>query len=375
MNHKDLMPENRFAGEAEISADLDNCPSSDEIGREYESMFVSDDGREMYEHFRFVADKGQQLLRVDKFLTDRMEKTSRNRIQQAADAGCVVVNGKPVKCSYKVKPGDTVSIVMDRPRYDFEIIAEDIPLDIVYEDADLLVVNKPAGLVVHPGHGNYSGTLVNALAWHFKDNPDYDVADPRMGLVHRIDKDTSGLLVVAKTPDAKTDLGGQFFNKTTRREYNALVWGDFKDNKGTITGNIGRNPRNKLQMAVLEDPDQGKHAVTHYEVLERFGYVTLVKCVLETGRTHQIRVHMLSQGHPLFNDERYGGNKVLRGSTSSKYKQFITNCFNICPRQALHARTLGFRHPRTGKEMDFEAPVPDDMSKLIEKWRVFRGEE
>ena len=347
--------------------------SDGNIEKEYESMFVSADGREMYEHFRFVADKGQQLLRVDKFLTDRMEKTSRNRIQQAADADCVVVNGKPVKSSYKVKPGDVVSVVMDRPRYDFEIIAEDIPLDIVYEDADLLVVNKPAGLVVHPGHGNYSGTLVKALSWHFKDNPENDVSDPRLGLVHRIDKDTSGLLVVAKTPEAKTDLGSQFFNKTTRREYNALVWGDFDEDEGTITGNIGRNPKNKLQMAVLKDPEQGKHAVTHYKVLERFGYVTLVKCVLETGRTHQIRVHMLSQGHPLFNDERYGGDKILRGTTFAKYKQFIDNCFSICPRQALHARTLGFRHPRTGEEMDFEAPVPEDMTRLIEKWRDYRS--
>ncbi len=361
--------------ELELTDNSSSGSASEEemIEKEYESMFVSSDGREMYEHFRFVADKGQQLLRVDKFLADRMEKTSRNRIQQAADADCVVVNGRPVKSSYKVKPGDVVSVVMDRPRYDFEIIAEDIPLDIVYEDEDLLVVNKPAGLVVHPGHGNYSGTLVNALAWHFKDNPNYDVSDPRLGLVHRIDKDTSGLLVVAKTPEAKTDLGSQFFNKTTRREYNALVWGDYDKDKGTIIGNIGRNPKNKLQMAVLKDPEQGKHAVTHYEVLERFGYVTLVKCVLETGRTHQIRVHMLSEGHPLFNDERYGGDKILRGTTFAKYKQFVENCFAICPRQALHARTLGFRHPRTGKEMDFEAPVPEDMTNLINKWRDYRA--
>lgn len=340
-----------------------------------EPSYISDDGRELFEHFRFVADKGQQMIRVDKFLVDRMEKTSRNRIQQAADAGCVIVNGKPAKSSYKVKPGDVVSIVMDRPRYEFEIIAEDIPLDIVYEDQDVLVVNKPAGLVVHPGHGNYSGTLVNALAWHFKDNPDYDVSDPRLGLVHRIDKDTSGLLVIAKTPEAKTDLGGQFFNKTTRREYMALVWGDFAEDKGTITGNITRNPRNKLQMTVTSDPEVGKHAVTHFSVIERFGYVTLVKCVLETGRTHQIRVHMLSKGHPLFNDERYGGDKILKGTTFSKYKQFVENCFQTCPRQALHARTLGFRHPRTGKEMDFEAPVPDDMSRLIEKWRTYKKTE
>lgn len=332
-------------------------------------LYTDDNGREMYEHFRFVADKGQQMIRVDKFLTDRMEKTSRNRIQQAADANCVIVNGKPVKSSYKVKPFDTVSIVMDRPRYDFEITAQDIPLDIIYEDDTVLVVNKPAGLVVHPGHGNYDGTLVNALAWHFRDNPNYDVSDPRLGLVHRIDKDTSGLLVIAKTPEAKTDLGNQFFKKTTRREYYALVWGDFKEDSGTVEGYIGRNPRNRLQMAVVDDPETGKHAVTHYEVLERFGFVTLVKCILETGRTHQIRVHMLSKGHPLFNDERYGGDKILRGSTSSAYKSFINNCFAVCPRQALHARTLGFRHPKTGEEMDFEAPLPSDMQLLLDKWR------
>lgn len=347
--------------------------TADEVADE--PAYVTEDGREMYEHFRFVADKGQQMIRVDKFLVDRMEKTSRNRIQQAADADCVIVNGKPVKSSYKVKPNDVVSIVMDRPRYEFEIIAEDIPLDIIYEDDDVLVVNKPAGLVVHPGHGNYSGTLVNALAWHFKDNPDYDVTDPRLGLVHRIDKDTSGLLVVAKTPEAKTDLGGQFFRKTTRREYVAMVWGDFVEDHGTIVGNITRNPRNKLQMMVTDDPEVGKHAVTHYEVMERFGYVTVVKCVLETGRTHQIRVHMLSKGHPLFNDERYGGDRILKGTTFAKYRQFVDNCFRICPRQALHARTLGFRHPRTGEEMDFEAPLPSDMSALIEKWRAYRQSE
>lgn len=337
---------------------------------ETEPTFTGADGRELYEHFRFVADQGQQMIRVDKFLVDRMERTSRNRIQQAADAQCILVNGKPVKSSYKVKPCDVVSIVMDRPRYEFEIVAEDIPLDIVYEDREVLVVNKPAGLVVHPGHGNYSGTLVNALAWHFKDTPDYDVNDPRLGLVHRIDKDTSGLLVIAKTPEAKTMLGAQFFNKTTRREYLALVWGDFDKDSGTIVGNIARNPRNKLQMCVTDDPLVGKHAVTHWEVVERFGYVTLVRCRLETGRTHQIRVHMLSQGHPLFNDERYGGDKILKGTTSSKYRQFIENCFQTCPRQALHARTLGFVHPRTGEQMDFECPLPDDMGRLLEKWRT-----
>ncbi|MDE5675169.1 MAG: RluA family pseudouridine synthase [Muribaculaceae bacterium] len=340
-----------------------------------EPSFVTVDGREMYEHFRFVADKGQQMIRVDKFLVDRMEKTSRNRIQQAADAQCVIANGKPVKSSYKVKPGDVVSIVMDRPRYELEIIPEDIPLEIVYEDADVLVVDKPAGLVVHPGHGNYSGTLVNALAWHFKDNPDYDVSDPRLGLVHRIDKDTSGLLVVAKTPDAKTHLGNQFFHKTTKREYVAVVWGEFQEPSGTIVGNIARNPKNKLQMAVFDDPGIGKHAVTHYEVIESFGYVSVVKCVLETGRTHQIRVHMLSKGHPLFNDARYGGDRILKGTTFAKYRQFVENCFQTCPRQALHARTLGFVHPRTGKEMNFESELPADMTKLIEKWRVYRKDD
>ena len=319
-----------------------------------------------------MADKGQQLLRVDKFLTERLERTSRNRVQQAAEAGCIIVNGKAVKSNYRVKPGDAVSVVMDRPRYEFEVVAEDIPLDIVYEDDTVLVVNKPAGLVVHPGHGNWTGTLVNALAWHFKGNPDYDVNDPRLGLVHRIDKDTSGLLVVAKTPEAKTMLGRQFFEKTTRREYVALVWGDFAEDSGTITGNIARNPRNALQMAVMQDPTKGKHAVTHWQVLERFGYVTLVKCVLETGRTHQIRVHMQHTGHPLFNDERYGGDRILKGNTSSNYKKFIENCFAVCPRQALHARTLGFTHPDTGRQMDFEAPVPADMQALTEKWRVYR---
>ncbi|MDE6311116.1 MAG: RluA family pseudouridine synthase [Muribaculaceae bacterium] len=335
-----------------------------------ESALVDVNGTEMYEHFRFVADKGQALLRVDKFLVERLQKSSRNRVQQAADAGCILVNGRPVKSNYRVKPLDVVQVVMDRPRYECEIVAQDIPLDIVYEDKTVLVVNKPAGLVVHPGHGNYSGTLVNALAWHFRDTPDYDVNDPRLGLVHRIDKDTSGLLVVAKTPDAKTDLGKQFFHKTTRREYIALVWGSPKPAKGRIEGNIGRSLRDRLQMDVFPaGGEYGKPAVTHYEVLEDFGPVSLVKCVLETGRTHQIRAHMRHIGHPLFSDARYGGDKILRGNTSGKYTQFVNNCFALCPRQALHARTLGFRHPDTGVEMDFEAPVPADMQALIDKWR------
>ncbi len=335
-----------------------------------EDESIQGDG-EMYEHFRFVADKGQQLLRVDKFLVSRLEKSSRNRVQQAADAGCVLVNGKPVKSNYRVKPLDIVSVVMDRPRYELEIFPEDIPLDIVYEDSELLVVNKPAGLVVHPGHGNYSGTLVNALAWHFRDNPDYDVNDPRMGLVHRIDKDTSGLLVVAKTPDAKTHLGKQFFNKTTRREYVAVVWGVPQPADGRIEGNIGRNPKDRMQMAVMEDPSMGKHAVTHYSLIENLGYASVVRCRLETGRTHQIRVHMRHIGHPLLNDARYGGGEVLRGERSASYMQFVRNCFELCPRQALHARTLGFVHPETGEEMFFESPVPADMTAMIEKWRTY----
>ena len=332
---------------------------------------VVDNPAELYEHFRVVVDKGQSQVRVDKYLFERLVNSSRNRIQKAADAGLIMANGKPVKSSYKVKPCDVLTVMMDRPRYDNDIIPEDIPLDIVYEDNDLMVINKPAGLVVHPGCGNYHGTLVNAIAWHLKDNPRYDPNDPQVGLVHRIDKDTSGLLVVAKTPDAKTHLGLQFYNKTTKRKYNALVWGIVENNEGTIEGNIGRNPKDRMQMAVLSDPAQGKHAVTHYRVLERLGYVTLVECVLETGRTHQIRVHMKHIGHTLFNDERYGGNEILKGTHFSKYKQFVNNCFDTCPRQALHAMTLGFVHPVTGEEMYFTSELPDDMTRLIEKWRGY----
>lgn len=329
---------------------------------------------QLYEHFRVVADRKQSPIRVDKFLFDRLVNTSRNRIQKAADAGFVMANGKPVKSNYKVKGGDVLTVMMDRPRYDNDIIPEDIPLQIVYEDEDLLVINKPAGLVVHPGCGNYTGTLVNAIAWHLRDNPEYDPNDPQVGLVHRIDKDTSGLLVVAKTPDAKTHLGRQFFNKTTQREYNALVWGYVEQDEGTIIGNIARHPKDRMQMAVF-DPDSGigKHAVTHYTVLERLGYVTLVKCVLETGRTHQIRAHMKSIGHILFNDSRYGGDELLKGTPSSSYRQFIQNCFSVCPRQALHAKTLGFIHPLTGKPLFFTSELPDDMQQLLERWRNYIG--
>ena len=348
--------------------DLDD----DEVREEAAPVIDIGDGRDLYEHFRFVADKGQALLRVDKFLTERLQKSSRNRVQQAAEAGCILVNGRAVKSNYRVKPLDVVQVVMDRPRYEFEVVAEDIPLDIVYEDRYVLVVNKPAGLVVHPGHGNWTGTLVNALAWHFKDTPDYDVNDPRLGLVHRIDKDTSGLLVIAKTPDAKTNLGRQFFNKTTKREYVAVVWGVPSPARGRIEGNIGRDVRDRLRMAVY-DPASGigKHAVTHYSVVEDLGHVSVVKCVLETGRTHQIRAHMRHIGHPLFNDARYGGDQILRGERTASYKAFVENCKATCPRQALHARTLGFVHPETGREMFFEAPLPEDMSALIGRWRTY----
>ena len=324
---------------------------------------------QLYEHFRFVADRGQSLLRVDKFLVDRMFGSTRNRIQLAAEAGCILANGKPVKSNYRVKPEDVVTIVMTRPRRELEIVQENIPLKII--DEDLLVVDKPAGLVVHPGHGNYTGTLVNALAWYLKDDPTYDPSDPRLGLVHRIDKDTSGLLVVAKKPEAKANLSLQFFNKTTKREYRALVWGIVQEDEGRIEGNIGRDPRDRMQMTVFPEGDQGKTAVTHYSVLERLGYVSLVKCRLETGRTHQIRVHMKYIGHTLFNDERYGGNEILKGTTFTKYKQFVQNCFAICPRQALHAKTLGFVHPTTGEEMFFDSEIPADMAQLIEKWRIY----
>ena len=324
-----------------------------------------------FEHYRFVADPGQSAVRIDKFLTDRLEHASRTKVQSAADAGNVLVNGKAVRSNYRVRPNDVVSVVMDYPPRDTEIVPEDLPLDIVYEDEDLLVVNKAAGMVVHPGHGNFDGTLVNALAWHFKDNPDYDVTDPRLGLVHRIDKDTSGLLVIAKTPNAKTSLGAQFFKKSTKRQYIAVVWGEMKELDGTVTGNIGRDPRDRVLMKVFPDGEQGKHAVTHWHTLENLAHVAVVQCQLETGRTHQIRVHMKHIGHPLFNDARYGGDQILRGNRSSSYAQFIHNCFELCPRQALHAKTLGFVHPETGEQMDFDSDLPADMAALITKWEDY----
>ena len=330
------------------------------------------DGQQLYEHWKLQVDQGQTPLRIDKFLAEHMQHSSRNRIQTAADAGFIHVNGKPVKSNYKVRAGDVITLMLDRPRHDNTIVAEDIPLNIVYEDDVLMVVDKPAGLVVHPGAGNFHGTLINAVAWHLRDMQSFDPNDPEVGLVHRIDKDTSGLLVVAKTPDAKTNLGKQFFNKITHRSSNALVWGNFTEEEGRIEGNIGRDPKDRLRMAVFPpDSEIGKSAVTHYRVLERFGYVTLVECILETGRTHQIRAHMKHIGHPLFADERYGGTEILRGTRSASYKAFIQNCFKLCGRQALHARTLGFEHPLTGQQMDFNSELPADMEALISKWRAF----
>jgi len=324
---------------------------------------------ELYEHFKFVASEGQEPLRVDKFLMNFIENATRNKIQQAIKAGGVLVNDAAVKANYKVKPSDVVRVVLAHPPHENLLVAEDIPLDIVYEDVTVIVVNKPAGMVVHPGHGNYSGTLVNGLIHHIKNLPTN--ANERPGLVHRIDKDTSGLLVVAKTEFAMAHLSKQFFDRTTERLYYALVWGNLKEETGTITGNIGRSLKNRLQMSVFPEGDFGKPAVTHYKVIERFSYVTLVQCKLETGRTHQIRVHFKHIGHTLFNDERYGGNEILKGTTFTKYKQFVDNCFKILPRQALHAKTLGFTHPVTGKFMEFNSEIPEDMTACLDKWRGY----
>ncbi|TAI46740.1 RluA family pseudouridine synthase [Flagellimonas allohymeniacidonis] len=324
---------------------------------------------ELFEHYRFVAAKGQEPLRVDKFLMNFIENATRNKIQQAAKQGHIWVNEVIVKQNYRVKAGDEVKVMFEHPPYEFLLTPEDIPLNIVYEDDTLLVVNKPAGMVVHPGHGNYSGTLINALVYHFDNLPNN--SSDRPGLVHRIDKDTSGLLVIAKTESAMTHLAKQFFEKSSEREYVALVWGNVEEDEGTVEGHIGRNPKNRLQMTVFPEGEQGKEAITHYRVLERLGYVTLLSCRLETGRTHQIRVHMKHIGHTLFNDERYGGDKILKGTTFTKYKQFVDNAFKVLPRQALHAKTLGFVHPKTGKQMQFNSELPQDMVDCIEKWRNY----
>ncbi len=331
---------------------------------------------DLYEHHRFKADKGQRPLRVDKYLMNLIEKATRNKIQKAAVAGNIFVNDVAVKSNYKVKGNDVVTVLFEHPPYEFLLVPEDLPLEIVYEDEAVLVVNKAPGMVVHPGHGNYSGTLINALTFHFENLPNPSAplgVSNRPGLVHRIDKDTSGLLVVAKTEEAMTHLAKQFFNKSTEREYVALVWGNVENESGTVDANIGRHPKNRLQNTVFEgdDAEKGKAAVTHYKVLERFNYVTLLSCRLETGRTHQIRVHMKHIGHTLFNDERYGGERILKGTSFSKYKQFVENCFKLLPRQALHARTLGFEHPVTCKMMRFEAPIPEDMEACLDKWRHY----
>ena len=318
----------------------------------------------------FSIDLNSEGQRIDLYLSEQFEDRSRSYIQKIIKDGYVKVNQKPVKSNYRLSFGDSVEVTLPEAK-EPDIVPENIPLDILYEDQDIIMINKPKQMVVHPAPGHYSGTLVNALAYYFRDTPDYDVSDPRLGLVHRIDKDTSGLLVIAKTPEAKTNLGLQFFNKTTQRKYVALVWGIMEKDEGTITGNIGRSLKDRLQMTVFPEGDFGKHAVTHYKTLERLGYVSIVECKLETGRTHQIRVHMKHIGHTLFNDERYGGDQILKGTTFTKYKQFVQNCFEICPRQALHAKTLGFKHPVTGEEMFFDSPIPQDMTLLFDKWRNY----
>jgi 23S rRNA pseudouridine1911/1915/1917 synthase len=329
------------------------------------------DQQELYEHFRFVVDQGQSLLRIDKYLSARMEKTSRTRIQNAANAGNILVNNYPAKPNYKIKPGDIVQIVLPNPPREIELIPENIPINIVYEDDDVLVVNKEPGMVVHPAYGNYTGTLVNALMYHFKDLPLFSTGEVRPGLVHRIDKNTSGILVIAKNELALNRLSKQFFDRTTDRRYQALVWGTPDPPEGTIIGNVGRNIRDRKIMQVFEDGSEGKPAITHYKILEDLGYISLIECKLETGRTHQIRVHFSHFRHPLFNDEEYGGDQILKGTTYTKYQQFIKNCFRILPRQALHAKSLAFDHPVTRKRLSFDSELPDDMMQVIEKWRKY----
>jgi len=327
--------------------------------------------QEKFEHFRYVVDQGQSSMRIDKFLFNRIENATRNKIQDAAKEGDVLVNGIAVKSSYKIKPGDIIVITASYEPTVHDVTPEDIPLDIVYEDETLLIVNKKPEMVVHPSYGHYSGTMINALMHHLKDLPLFSTGELRPGLVHRIDKNTSGLLVVAKTEEALAHLGKQFFDRTTDRRYIALIWGVPKDEEGTIIGNIGRNPKNRKLMYVFPDGSEGKHAITHYKVIEKFGYTSLVECKLETGRTHQIRVHMQYLGHPLFNDNEYGGDKVLKGTTFTKYKQFVQNCFKIIPRQALHAKTLAFEHPFTHERMSFTSELPEDLTQVIEKWRAY----
>ena len=332
---------------------------------------VEDQEQELFEHFRFELGKGQELLRIDKYLMNHIKSATRTKIQQTAEAGNVLVNDKPVKSNYRVKPFDVISIVLAHPPRDKEIKPENIPLNIVYEDDQVVVVNKASNMVVHPGFGNYSGTLVNAMMYHLQDLPLFHTNNLRPGLVHRLDKNTTGIMVMATNEIALAHLAKQFFDRTTQRKYVALVWGDMSEDEGTITGHVGRNIKDRKKMDVFEDGTEGKHAVTHYKVLERFGYVTLVECKLETGRTHQIRVHFQHIGHPLFNDSLYGGDRILKGTTFSKYKQFIQNCFDILPRQALHAKELGFKHPKGGEMMFFDSELPNDMAQVLEKWRIY----
>lgn len=360
--------------EYELVEELDG--SDDELDTDIEQLEgeVVDHGNgKMTERYHVVVDKGQALERIDKYLDSRIQGVSRNKIQEAAKADCILVNGKPVKSNYKVHPLDEVSVMLPGEHFEYKLEPENIPLDIVYEDDDLIVVNKKAGMVVHPAHGNFTGTLVNALAYHIGEgNSKFDTNDTRPGLVHRIDKNTSGLLVIAKNEKAKSHLARQFFYHTVNRRYVALVWGDIDEKEGTIVGNVGRNPRDRKSMSMFPpESGIGKPAITHYRVLERFGYVTLIECKLETGRTHQIRVHMKSQSHPLFNDDVYGGDKLLRGTTFAKYRRFVDNCFQIMPRQALHAKTLEFKHPTTGKVMSFDSELPSDMAEVIGKWRTY----
>jgi len=336
-----------------------------------EEELTDNQEQELFEHFRVVVDPGQSMLRIDKYITARLEGVSRTRVQAAAQAGNIMVNDKPAKSNYRVKPSDVIQILLPNEPREIELIPQDIPVSIVYEDDDVIVVDKKAGMVVHPAYGNYSGTLMNALMFHFKDLPLFQTGELRPGLAHRIDKNTSGLLVVAKNEYALNRLGKQFFNRTTGRKYIALVWGTPDPEEGTITGHVGRNVRDRKIMQVFPDGSQGKHAVTHYRIIEPLGYVSLVECRLETGRTHQIRVHMAYSGHPLFNDEEYGGHRILKGTTFTKYQQFVRNCFDLVPRQALHAQTLSFDHPVTGKRLSFESPLPDDMAQAIEKWRNY----
>ena len=332
--------------------------------------FNEQDEQDLYEHLRVIVDKGQSLLRIDKFLMHRIENASRNRIQNAIDLGNVLVNDKPIKSSYKVKPLDVISVVLPHPPRDTEVYPENIDLDIFYEDDDVLIVNKPAGMVVHPGYNNYTGTLVNGLVYHFQQLPTLPGNDGRPGLVHRIDKDTSGLLLISKNERAMTWLARQFFDHSITRKYLALVWGDLEQD-GTVTGYIGRSVNDRRVMSIYDDPEKGKWSVTHYKVLERMNYVTLIECQLETGRTHQIRAHMKHIGHPLFSDATYSGDKILKGTVFSKYKKFVDNCFEIMPRQALHAQTLGFIHPTQKKYIHFESPLPQDFETVLEKWQKY----